>query len=71
MIKSRLNELATYGWCGQLVENSHHRNTEQWKSIYELADNGESISEIVFCGFTWSQTPQGQEYWEGIREETF
>lgn len=70
MIKSRLNELATYGWCGQLVENSHHRE-RQWKSIGELANDGESISDIVFCAFTWQNTPQEHGYWEEIREDTF
>ena len=68
MIKSRLNELATYGWCGQLVENSHHRGRGLWKSIGKLANDGESISDIVFSAFAWRQTPQDQEYWIRIHQ---
>ena len=70
MIKSRLNELATYEWCSQLVENSHHRGSRgDWPSLRALAYRGECVSNIVFHAFEWSCTPQDHGYWEEIRED--
>jgi hypothetical protein len=50
-------------WFEQLPEPYRTQALENCTSDYEDI----SLSEAIFGGFVWQLTPQGNEYWLGIR----
>ena len=55
--------------CSQAMENIFKGNWVGNIAGYVLAS--ENYGMLLQRGFDWSLSPQGYEYWEGIREETF
>lgn len=65
-----------FRWCSQMVANNHAQSGERFigdrvKSMVRAGfdlESSESVYALRTQCMTWSQTPQGGEYWATIRE---
>lgn len=60
-MKEKMKFFIARPWCSQMIENTYH---QQWRRNvrraleYEMRPRG-----VVNALMTWSDTPQGDEYW--------
>ena len=57
-------------WGAQMCEAIAHKQGLYWEiPLSELCAAGHPVYAILDRAFQWSDTPQGLEYWEDIRDD--
>ena len=61
-----MRELCEQVWCSQLVANHYETGGD---SIAYMLKSNDRYGLIVDWPQTWSDTPQGSDYWSTINDE--
>lgn len=70
---NRIKRFIAFPWTGQAIENFRHPRSS-WQEHATLAERFRcrSFDACSFANaFSWRDTPQGSEYWNGIMGSLF